>query len=241
MAASGNEAPVIVPAESAEDLATVRALFLEYANWLDFDLCFQGFEQELAELPGSYVPPAGGLWLAKVGAEAAGVVGLRPLEAGACELKRLWIRPDYRGLRLGRAMTETAIAAAKSAGHDVMRLDTIGGTMQQAIALYEAAMVDRPGDPEYRRALADLFFQQNAALRLHPDAAAVQTKGTHHHEHHEQDVAAECRSGQVPGRQNPHRQLNAGGTPDAGAAGSPDQKTVVAGGEVGVGRATNRL
>lgn len=132
------KAVAISAARGASDTALVRALFLEYAAWLDFDLCFQGFDQELAALPGAYVPPAGGLWLARVGAETAGVVGLRPLEDDACELKRLWIRPDFRGLGLGRALTETAIAAAKAADHRAMRLDTIGATMQRACALYEA-------------------------------------------------------------------------------------------------------
>lgn len=126
----------IQPAQVEDDVEIVRALFLEYAQWLDFDLCFQGFEEELAALPGKYVPPMGGLWLACVGTEVAGVVGLRPLEEGVCELKRLWIRPDFRGLGLGRALTETAIEAARSAGHRALRLDTVGSTMQRAVALY---------------------------------------------------------------------------------------------------------
>ncbi len=119
-----------------DEVEIVRALFLEYAEWLDFDLCFQGFEEELAELPGKYVPPAGGLWLARVGTDVAGVVGLRPLEEGVCELKRLWIRPDFRGHGLGRALTETAIAAALAAGHTAMRLDTVGSIMDRAADLY---------------------------------------------------------------------------------------------------------
>ncbi len=137
-AAAGGRAPVISAAEGAADLETVRALFLEYAAWLDFDLCFQGFDQELASLPGRYAPPGGGLWLARAGAEAAGVVGLRPLEGEICELKRLWVRPDFRGLGLGRTLTETAIAAAGTAGYGRMRLDTVGAAMQRAAELYEA-------------------------------------------------------------------------------------------------------
>lgn len=126
----------IDPAAGPEDLERVRALFLEYAEWLDFDLCFQGFEQELATLPGRYAPPEGGLWLARVGGEVAGVVGLRPLESGTCELKRLWVRPDFRGHGLGRLLTETAIAAGRAAGHRALRLDTVGSQMKTAGALY---------------------------------------------------------------------------------------------------------
>lgn len=137
---TGKAAPRIAidPAAGPADLAHARALFLEYADWLDFDLCFQGFEQELATLPGSYTPPEGGLWLARFEGELAGVVGLRPLaEAGACELKRLWIRPAHRGHGLGRRLTGTAIAAAQTAGYRVMRLDTVGSLMREARALYD--------------------------------------------------------------------------------------------------------
>ncbi len=138
MKAAQGGAPVIAAAEGARDLETVRSLFLEYADWLDFDLCFQDFDEELATLPGRYAPPGGGLWLARAGAEVAGVVGMRPLEAGACELKRLWVRPGFRGLGLGRTLTETAVAAAGSAGYRVLRLDTVGAAMRRAAALYEA-------------------------------------------------------------------------------------------------------
>ena len=128
----------IEPAAGAGDMALVHGLFVEYADWLDFDLCFQGFDEELATLPGKYAPPDGGLWLARVGGALAGVVGLRPLDPGVCELKRLWVRPDCRGHGLGRRLTQTAIEAARAAGYRSMRLDTIGGLMQEARALYES-------------------------------------------------------------------------------------------------------
>ena len=126
----------INPAAGPDDLERVRALFLEYAAWLDFDLCFQGFEEEVAGLPGTYAPPAGGLWLARVGGDLAGVVGLRPLEEGVCELKRLWVRPGFRGRGLGRLLTGAAIAAGRAAGYRALRLDTVGSQMKAAGALY---------------------------------------------------------------------------------------------------------
>jgi ribosomal protein S18 acetylase RimI-like enzyme len=137
MSAAARHKVSIAPAKGPGDMALVRALFLEYADWLDFDLCFQGFEEEVASLPGSYAPPGGGLWLARVGGEPAGVVGLRPLEDGISELKRLWVRPAYRGHGLGRRLTETAIAAARAAGYRALRLDTVGALMANARALYD--------------------------------------------------------------------------------------------------------
>ncbi len=130
-------------------MAIVHGLFVEYADWLDFDLCFQGFDQELATLPGAYAPPGGGLWLARVGGAPAGVVGMRPLDPGICELKRLWMRPEFRGRDLGRRLTETAIAAARAAGYRTMRLDTIGGLMREARGLYESIGF-REAAPYYR-------------------------------------------------------------------------------------------
>ncbi len=126
----------IEPAAGPEDMATLRALFLEYQDWLGVDLCFQGFEAELAGLPGNYAPPAGGVWLARVEGALAGCVGFRPHEGGACEMKRLWLRPAFRGLGLGRRLAETSIAAAGRAGYRTMCLDTLG-FMDQARALYQ--------------------------------------------------------------------------------------------------------
>ena len=121
-------------AAGAEDMATIRALFLEYQDWLRVDLCFQDFEAELATLPGAYAPPAGGLWLAYVDGGLAGCIGFRP-HRGACEMKRLWLRPAYRGLGLGRRLAVTCIAAARAAGHRTICLDTLS-FMDQARALY---------------------------------------------------------------------------------------------------------
>ncbi len=125
----------IEPAEGVEDIAVLRALFLEYQDWLDVDLCFQGFGEELASLPGNYAPPAGGVWLAHVDGALAGCVGLRPHDGGTCEMKRLWVRPAFRGLGLGRRLAETGIAAARAAGYRTLCLDTLS-FMDAARALY---------------------------------------------------------------------------------------------------------
>ena len=138
MSKGGKTRGAIVPARAPEDMARVRDLFLEYQDWLQVDLCFQGFQEELAGLPGKYAPPAGGLWFAEVEGATAGIVGLRPLdEAGICELKRLWIRAGYRGLGLGRRLTETALAAAEAAGYACICLDTLP-MMGEAQALYRS-------------------------------------------------------------------------------------------------------
>ena len=117
-----------------------RTLFLEYAEWLRIDLCFQGFAQELATLPGSYAPPAGRLLLAGDAAAPAGCVALRRLAAdpsgASCELKRLWVQPPFRGQALGRALADSAIAAARAIGYARMKLDTLPAIMPGAVALY---------------------------------------------------------------------------------------------------------
>lgn len=150
---------VIAPAAGPGDIETVRSLFLEYQDWLDVDLCFQGFAQELTDLPGSYVPPEGGLWLARVDGEIAGVVALRPMApAGTCELKRLWLRPAFRRLGLGRRLAETALAAARAAGHSSVLLDTLP-QMSDARRLYDA-LGFRETTSYYHNPVAGVVYMQ---------------------------------------------------------------------------------
>ncbi|NNG05321.1 MAG: GNAT family N-acetyltransferase [Inquilinus sp.] len=128
-------------------MAEIGTLFREYADFLDFSLCFQDFERELAELPGFYAPPAGRLWLARVDGAVAGCVGLRPYGASKCEMKRLYLRPGYRGLGLGRRLAELTVAAAEEIGYPIMRLDTVP-KLATAIALYRDMGFVTVSEPE---------------------------------------------------------------------------------------------
>jgi ribosomal protein S18 acetylase RimI-like enzyme len=130
--------PTIRPLTPTDDMEPVRVLFREYAGSLGFDLCFQKFEQELAELPGQYAPPSGCLLLATAGDEPAGCVALKKLADGVCEIKRLYVRGQYRGTGLGRTLAEQIIQEARCLGYQAMRLDTIPSTMSSAVALYRS-------------------------------------------------------------------------------------------------------
>jgi putative acetyltransferase len=119
-----------------EQIEQARQLFLEYAQSLGFSLCFQNFEQELKSLPGAYVLPDGRLLLAHDSGLAAGCVALRKLGKNICEMKRLYVRPGYRGKVIGKLLVDRVIAEARAIGYRKMRLDTIASSMQSAIALY---------------------------------------------------------------------------------------------------------
>lgn len=128
----------IQPAKIPENMGEVAKLLVEYAESLNFGLCFQGFEEELSSLPGGYAPPRGQFLLARAGKAVAGGVGLTPLEDDICEMKRLYVRPAFHGRRIGRLLAESIIAEAREIGYRRMRLDTIERTMGAAIALYRS-------------------------------------------------------------------------------------------------------
>jgi ribosomal protein S18 acetylase RimI-like enzyme len=127
----------IVPAHFVEAIPTVRTLFVEYAAWLKIDLCFQGFAEELKQLPGDYTPPGGRLYLARSSDEVAGCGALRRWSDNIGEMKRLYVREAFRGQGIGKRLAVQVIADARSIGYRTLRLDTlpIVGT---AIELYRA-------------------------------------------------------------------------------------------------------
>jgi putative acetyltransferase len=125
----------LIEARSAEQVAEVRKLFEEYQKSLSFELDFQCFGNELDQLPGKYAPPGGALFLALVDGRVAGCVGLRKMDAEICEMKRLFVRPQFQGLGLGKALVAAIIRAARDRGYRRMRLDSVA-SMASAIALY---------------------------------------------------------------------------------------------------------
>jgi putative acetyltransferase len=147
---------MIVQAQSPTQIAQVRELFLEYAQSLGFSLCFQNFDQELAGLPGDYAPPEGRLLLANSDGEPAGCVALHRLTEEICEMKRLYLRPRFRGKGAGRALAETVIAQAQTQGYRRMRLDTVEPVMKDAVKLYR-----------------QLGFEEIAPYRPNPVAGAL--------------------------------------------------------------------
>ena len=116
-------------------IATVRALFQEYASTLSINLCFQNFAQELATLPGAYAPPRGRLLQARVVRQSAGCIALRAMAKGVGEIKRLYVRPEFRGLGVGKSLVQRVLKEARHIGYRIVRLDTLR-EMRAAIALY---------------------------------------------------------------------------------------------------------
>ncbi len=149
----------IVAASTREQIEQARELFLEYAQSLGFSLCFQGFDRELAELPGEYAPPGGRLYLASNSSQvvtAVGCIALRRAADGVSEMKRLYVRPQYRGQGVGKALVEEVIRAARELRYQRMRLDTIESQMKEAVALYRS-----------------FGFREIAAYRENPIAGAL--------------------------------------------------------------------
>jgi len=133
---SATKAFTLAQAKSPAQMAQARELFLEYAESLGFSLCFQNFDKELARLPGDYTPPEGRLLLAEYEGRLAGCVALHKLEPGICEMKRLYLRRQFRGQGLGRALADRVIAEARQIGYRRMRLDTVKPVMEDAVAMY---------------------------------------------------------------------------------------------------------
>jgi len=128
----------IIPAEEHVQFDQIRTLFREYGASLGFSLCFQSFDAELAGLPGEYAPPEGRLLLAFCNSTPAGCVALRKIENGICEMKRLYVRPPFRGRGLGRDLVLTLIEQARQSLYERMRLDTIAASMTEAVGLYRS-------------------------------------------------------------------------------------------------------
>ena len=123
--------------DAGSAVESVRRLFEEYQSSLGIDLSFQGFAQELAELPGAYSPPAGRLYLALQAREPAACAALRPLGEKTCEMKRLYVRPSHRRRGIGRMLAQRALADARAIGYERIVLDTLA-TMHEAQGLYAA-------------------------------------------------------------------------------------------------------
>lgn len=160
----------ILQAETAQHIASVRELMLEYAASLGFELCFQGFEEELGTLPGKYAPPDGRLLLALWNGEPAGTGALRPMnETGVCEMKRLYVRPQFRGHSIGLALAQRLIQDATETGYQRMRLDTVPGKMDSAIRMYRQLGFEEI-EPYYGTPIASTLFLE---LALPPQAAII--------------------------------------------------------------------
>jgi carbonic anhydrase len=144
-------------ATGAADHETARDLFREYAAWLAVDLCFQDFGTEVARLEEIYGPPGGVLLLAAAGAGVAGCVGVRPLAGGFAEMKRLYVRPEHRGLGIGRLLARAAVDEARRLGYRRMLLDTLPARMPEAAALY-ASLGFRPAGRYYENPLPGVEY-----------------------------------------------------------------------------------
>ena len=149
----------LLQVQADEEVQKARELFEEYSTWLGINLCFQNFDKELAELPGEYVPPSGCLLLATENDQTRGCVALRRIGEGIGEMKRLYVRPEFRGQGLGRNLTEAVIEAAREIGYHVIRLDTLPGKMDQAIAMYRS-LGFKNIEPYYNNPVPDAAFME---------------------------------------------------------------------------------
>ena len=142
--------------QTLDQIDECHALFREYAAFLGVDLSFQGFEEELGRLPGKYAPPGGTLLIASEGKTVAGCVALRALGDGVCEMKRLFVRPSFRGAGLGRLLAREVIEVARTLGYSLMRLDTLD-RLTDAMRLYESLGFRRT-EPYYENPLHGVVY-----------------------------------------------------------------------------------
>lgn len=140
------------------DIEQAQTLFLEYADSLGFDLSFQDFDEELRNLPGDYARPKGCLLLAAYEGQPAGCAALKPLEGKTCEMKRLYVRPEFRGLGIGRALAEAVIGRAQKIGYNYMRLDTVP-SMEAARALYASLGFERISPYRHNPIVGAVFME----------------------------------------------------------------------------------
>ena len=150
----------LLEVRSEKDLNEIRRLFEEYASSLEIRLDFQGFDKELESLPGDYSPPEGCLLIALWQGQVAGCVGLRKFSEGICEMKRLYTKPEYRGLGIGRVLCEVIIERARKIGYQRMRLDTLP-SMEAAKALYRSLGFDEIASYRYNPVEGTTFMELN--------------------------------------------------------------------------------
>lgn len=156
----------IFEAATPDDYATARTLFEEYARTVGADLCFQGFTEELEQLASMYGPPAGCLLIALRDDRPVGCVAMRPLEPGTCEMKRLYVRPEARGIGLGRQLASAIVEHARAAGYQSMVLDTLRSMVEARMIYRSLGFVQRA--PYYANPLPDVAYME---LRLQPAPA----------------------------------------------------------------------
>ena len=152
----------IIQAETGEQIETARKLFREYEAWIGIQLCFQGFDEEVATLPGKYAAARGGrLLLAFADEKIAGCIALRKLEDGVCEMKRLFVKDEFRGQKIGIALIEKLIEEARKIGYEKIRLDTFPPKMGKAVGIYESYGF-REIPPYYDNPYGDTLFMELA-------------------------------------------------------------------------------
>ena len=145
-------------AKSKSHFEHARILFLEYAESLEFSLDFQEFEREIAELPGEYAFPEGCILLAYCEGRPAGCVALRKLEDGICEMKRLYVKPEFRGLEIGKTLSRMIVGKAREIGYGKMRLDSLS-SMVEAISIYRSLGFEEI-EPYRFNPMADVVFME---------------------------------------------------------------------------------